>query len=140
MLDMRIKQSVKRRYADLTERLVIARQNHEQAKNAVEETEREIINLLESYQQKSTEAITSLGTYQLTYVRPTRVKVDEAGLRKSLGAKVYDRYTVPRLDRKKLEGALEAEEVDVNQVSPYISEEVGSPYLRITERKKESEG
>ena len=120
------------RYTDLVTELGIARQNKAQIEDKISQLERELIEAMEADSRKTATA----GRTQVTYVRPTRVKVDEAGLRKALGAKVYDRYTVAKLDQKKLEEALEKEEVTAEQVSPYITEVVGNAYLRVTEKKE----
>lgn len=128
---VRITRKTGDKYEELVQRLHLARVNREQADVEVKKLERQMVDLMEADSRKTVTA----GEVQVTYVRPTRVKVDEAGLRKALGAKTFDKYTVSKLDTKKLEKGLENEELSAEQVSPFISEEVGSPYLRVSERK-----
>ena len=123
----------KQKMQDLAIQLAVAKTNLQQAKDACSALERELCVMLEIEQLKSLTA----GDHRVTYVRQTRVKVDEAGLRKALGAKVYDKFTDKKLNRSKLEKALDNGEVDATAVSPYVKEEVGSPYILITERKKD---
>lgn len=119
----------------LIEALAVARGERDLAQQKVTNLERDLIELMESRQQKSVTGNTVFGKFQATYVRRTTVEVDEAGLRKSLGAKVYDKYTDSRLNRRRLEQALEAGEVEVTAVSPFVSEKVGAAHLRWTEKK-----
>lgn len=119
-------------YSELITQLHMARQNKIQVEDKIKEIETELIHRMEASSRKSA----SDGSTRVTYVRPTKVKIDEAGLRKALGAKVYDRFTVAKLDQKKLEAALEKEEIEAEKVSPYVTEVVGTPYLRVTESKE----
>lgn len=117
---------------DLVNSLAVARQNKAQIEASITAMEDQLIQIMESEQRKTLK----VGTHQVTYVRSTRVMVDESGLRKALGAKVFDKYTVSKLDRKKLEQALDNGEVDPHTVSPYVREESGNPYIRFTEKKE----
>lgn len=119
----------------LIEALAAARGERDLAQQKVDNLERELIELMESKQQKSVIGNTVFGKLQATYVRRTTVQVDEEGLRKSMGAKVFDKYTDSKLNRRKLEKALEDGEVDVSVVSPFVSEKAGAAYLRWTEKK-----
>jgi hypothetical protein len=73
----------------------------------------------------------------VTYVRSDRVEIDEKALRKALTAKVYDKFTVKKLDRKRMEAAMSAGEIDPMVVSQYITSKPGMPYLKYSEKEIE---
>lgn len=75
--------------------------------------------------------------YSVTFVQNERVILDEKGLRKALTAKVFDSYTDKVLNKKRLEAAMEAEEVDPMTVSKYVSTVKSNPYIRYSEKEVE---
>lgn len=91
---------------------------------------------MERNQVKSAVVEDSDLVHRVTFVQREVIKIDEKGLRRALKAKVYDRFTVKKLDRKALEGAMERGEVDPMIVSQYATVEKSSPYLRYTEGTK----
>lgn len=74
---------------------------------------------------------------RVTYVQSERVKIDEKGLRKALTAKIFDKYTKKSLDRKAMEDAMSAGDVDPMIVAKYITTEKSSPSLRLSEKDAE---
>jgi len=70
---------------------------------------------------------------KLTYVRSTTTEIDEKGLRKALTAKVFDRYTVKKLDKKAMEAAMDTGEVDPVIVSKFVTLKPRKPYLTYKE-------
>jgi hypothetical protein len=66
----------------------------------------------------------------LTYVKPTRVDIDEEGLAQALTPEVFDRYTVRKLDKAKMEKAMDTGEIDPAVVAPYVLTRVSKPYLK----------
>lgn len=69
---------------------------------------------------------------KVTYVRNSTTKIDEKGLRRALRAKVFDRYTVRKLDRRAMEAAMDTGEVDPVIVSKFVHTEYTKPYLRVS--------
>src|SRR5262245_43815949 len=67
----------------------------------------------------------------LTYVQSRRTEIDEKGLRKALTAKVFDKYTVKKLDRKAMETAMDAGDVDPVIVSRYVQVNLRSEERRV---------
>ena len=75
----------------------------------------------------------------VTYVTRNNYNVDEKGLRRALTARVYDKFTIKKLDRKKLEEAMETGAVDPVVVSKYLTESASAPYIRFTEKAVDDE-
>lgn len=75
----------------------------------------------------------------ITYTQRENVTIDEKGLRKALTAKVYDKYTVKKLDRKAMERAMDDGAVDPMVVGKYVTVSKSTPYLtvRVNEIKEE---
>lgn len=68
----------------------------------------------------------------ITYVQNRTPVIDEKGLRKALTAKVFDRYTVRKLDRKAMEAAMDAGEIDPVTVAKFVTEKLSAPYAKFT--------
>lgn len=120
----------------LAQELVLARQNRDQAAAEVTRLERELMQTLEQRQQKSLQTSVGGKTYRLTYARRSTVKVDEAGLKKAIGTRAWNKLTDRRFSNKKLELALDNDELDPMVVAPYLQEQISAPYLRQSEVKK----
>ena len=120
-------------YEDLLDEYLSAKAAADRANHHLTVTERRLIDYMAQHQLKSVVFSSSDLVHRVTFVQREVVKIDEKGLRRALRAKVYDRFTVRKLDRKALEGAMERGEVDPMIVSQYASVEKSSPYLRYTE-------
>lgn len=90
-------------------------------------------------QVKSTSMQVGNEIVKATYVAPVRVKIDEKGLRKALTARVYDKFTVKTLDRKKMEEAMERDEIDARVVAKYVTPQEVTPSLRVSAHATEEE-
>ena len=104
-----------------------------QAQNHLKDLRSQIIEFMTEHSSKTLSLTRDGITHRLTYVKNTRFVVNEQGLRKALTAKVYDKYTDKKLNRKLLEEAMEKGEIDPKAVLPYVEEKPGEPYLRYTE-------
>lgn len=76
-------------------------------------------------------------TKSVTYVQGERSVIDEKGLRRALTAKVFDKYTDKKLNRKKMEAAMGEGVIDPMVVAKFVSTQPASAYLRYTEHKEE---
>lgn len=76
-------------------------------------------------------------TQRFTYVSREVTKINEVALRKELTAKVYDKFTDKKLNRSKLEAAMQAGKIDPMIVSKHVEIGEGQPYLRISEGEAE---
>lgn len=78
----------------------------------------------EDYQQYVIETMgdqktTVAGDLKMTVVRGTMVKINEAGLKKALGAPLWRKVTKQVLDKSKLEEMVNSGDVDLNTVAAY---------------------
>lgn len=77
--------------------------------------------------------------HTLTYVAGKTTYVDEVGLRKALGARAFDRYTVRKLDRRAMEQAIDNFEVDRYVVAKFVSTKPKKAYLTHSHKEEEEE-
>ena len=106
----------------------------DQAQRHLEEVQAKLIEQMSEEHIKSLKVANGSRQCSVTYVQTTSYEVDEKGLRRALTAKVYDRYTTRKLDRKALEKAMGDGEVDPMVVARFVAEKHGKPYLRYTEK------
>lgn len=95
--------------------------------------------LLVQDQTKSAEVQDGGKAYRVTYVQGETTEIDEPGLRKALGATTYRKYTQEKLDRKKLEAALDLGELDPIEVGQHVRVKPSKPFLRYTEKELSSD-
>lgn len=92
-----------------------------------------LAHMQENHQKSA--SVTRMGVrLQVTYTAPVSVTIDEKGLRRALTAKVYDKYTVKKLNRAAMEDAMSNGVIDPMVVSKYITEKPSQPYLRFSEK------
>lgn len=96
-----------------------------------------LLDQMEEKHQKSYKWIREGRTRQVTYVKSERSVIDEKGLRKALTAKVFDKYIEKKLNRKKLEEAMNEGVVDPMVVAQHVTTVPGKAYLRFTEHEEE---
>jgi hypothetical protein len=69
---------------------------------------------------------------RVTIVRPTTLKIDEAGLEQALTKPQWKLITKQVVDKKALEDAVVRGKIDTNIVADQTKEVASKPYLRIT--------
>lgn len=69
---------------------------------------------------------------KVTIVRPTTLKLNEAGLEKSLSSGQWTQITKRVVDKKALEDAVARGKIDPSVVADNSNEVASKPYLRIT--------
>lgn len=111
----------------------IARINMDYAKGQLELCEKDLVEAMAAVHQKSATLRTGETQIKVTYVQNSTVKVNEEGLRKALGARVFNKYTVRKIDKNKLETGIATGEVDGVVVSQYCEIKSSKPYIRYTE-------
>jgi hypothetical protein len=109
---------------------------HEQVKHA----EAALAELLAEQQLKT--ARLQVGNHAYTATVTSRVShtFDESGLRKALTAKVFDRFTIRKLDAKALKQAVEEGRVDPAVVAQYTQEHTSPPYIQVRSREINDDG
>src|SRR4051812_31936791 len=112
----------------LIEAFLEAKETADRASERVAELQERLTKEMEANQTKSY----STDRAKVTYVRNTITKIDEKGLRKALRARVFDKYTVRKLDRKAMEAAMDSGEVDPVIVSKFVHNDYTKPFLRVS--------
>lgn len=118
--------------AELQSALSQLKVQHEQLalhKELYDRAQQDVTAIMERMQRKS---YVHLGT-RFTMVKSSAPNIDAAGLKKALGARLYNKFTTAKLDTKKLEAAMNDGLVDTVVVAQYTSYVDRKPYLRITE-------
>lgn len=110
-----------------------------EAEAELAEAKGEVIDALQDLNKKSTIQRRDGKRLTFTVARKTTTTVDEKGLRKALGAKVFDRYTERKLKNKKLEEAIEIGDIDGYTVAKYLTVTQGAPYITYTEKDDDDE-
>lgn len=71
--------------------------------------------------------------YRVTYVQNMRTQINEAGLKKAMGAVAFRKICKQVVDRKALEEALTQGTADPNVVGQYLIEVPSAPFIKFTE-------
>lgn len=122
-------------YEDLIGEYADAKAAVEQAHRKLSAVTAELTAWMQAMGRKTLKASRDGYLMQATYTQQTTVKIDETGLRKKLGAKEFDRYTVRKLDRKRFEEALDAGEIDAVKVIPFVTTKKSDPFIKFTVRE-----
>ena len=77
----------------------------------------------------------------VTYKQSHATEINERGLRRALTARVFDKYTKRVLDRKAMETAIDAGEIDPLVVSRFVQLRPNKPHLtyKVGEPREETE-
>lgn len=85
------------------------------------------------------DSVVAVGPDGLTHtakrVQGQRTSIDEGSLKKRVGARVWKTITTLVLDRKKLEAAIAAGDIDENIVASCSTTHDNKPYVRLTSKK-----
>lgn len=116
---------------DLLDEFLQARAARDQAQEHLDMVQARMIKQMEADQRKSYKITDGNWVKTVTYVAKRTTVIDEKGLRKALTAKVYDKYTVRKLDRTAMEKAMDSGEIDPITVSRFVELVPGRPYLEL---------
>jgi hypothetical protein len=105
----------------------------------VKKAEAQLVAVLEEQELKSTSGEIDGVQYTSTSTSRTTTVFDEAGLKKALGARAYNKLTVAKLDKSKLEEAIQADQVDPAVVAQYTKINTGGTTLRLTKKAASDE-
>ncbi|CAB5220339.1 hypothetical protein UFOVP238_29 [uncultured Caudovirales phage] len=97
---------------------------------AVADAESRLITLMDSAGEKT--VTTDDDGVKGTLVRASSLVINEDGLRKAVGAKLWNRITKRTLDKKKLEAFVTTGEISAVLVAAHSSERQSKPYVRLT--------
>lgn len=107
------------------------------ADEAFRESQDELIAMMEESNVDQVIAVAnkaSLCTGSL--VKSSSLVIDELGLKKSLGVKLWNKTTKRVLDKTKLEALVLTGEISPYVVAKHSTDKPRSPYVRITRKKK----
>src|SRR5262245_1257189 len=128
---------------DLVREYLMRKVEFETCKSLFEEAQDRLIKQMEANQNKTIRwrehrDLSNKDVIRtLTYVQGHTTYIDEAGLRKALTAKVYDRYTVRKLDRKAMETAMDVGKVEAKVVAPFVTMRPNKPFLKYSQKDAE---
>jgi hypothetical protein len=120
---------------ELVAQYLQARTERDKAQAALDEASARLIKQMEADQRKAFRWKDGSAQHAVTYVQKRTAVIDERGLRKALTAKVFDRYTVKKLDRKRMEEAMDTGAIDPVTVSRYVELKPSRPYLEYREKE-----
>jgi hypothetical protein len=120
---------------ELVTNYLLARRARDHAQLMLDEAQSRLIKQMEADQRKSFRWKEDGVSRAITYVQKRTTVINEAGLRKALTAKVFDKYTKRVLDRKAMEEAMDTGEVDPVTVLQYVTMKPQRPYLELREKE-----
>lgn len=115
--------------ADLFNFYIARKKDSDRANEELERAEKMLIAAMEDKQVKTVALGRGDHMHTGTWTQRNSYKINEQGLRRALRAKVYDRYTVRKLDRSKLEQAMSNGDVDPVVVARFVEQVPGKSYL-----------
>lgn len=136
---MKIQQAAPADLEPLVANLFLLKKQMEDAAGAFHEAQDALVRYMEIAQRKTLRDSQDGYIMQATYKQQTSVSIDESGLRKKMGAPRFDKYTVKKLDRRKLEADLDGNEELQLLVSPYVTTKKSKPFLQLTMKEDKSE-
>jgi len=101
---------------------------------AVEKAKQRVIELAAIKGQKSLSATIDNKKVVATVSSRMITKFNEEGLKKALGAVSYKRLCKLVIDRRKVEEAIEGEQLDPVVVAQFTTVTPSAPYIRLTEK------
>jgi hypothetical protein len=105
----------------------------------VKKAEATLIAVLEAQELKSTSAEIGDVRYTSTVTSRTQTTFDELGLKKALGARSFNKLTISKLDKTKLETAINEGTLDPAVVAQYTTITPGAASLRLTKKAADAE-
>jgi hypothetical protein len=104
----------------------------------VKKAEARLVEVLDEEEVKSSTIEKDGVKHTVSVTAPrTTVSYDEIGLKKALGAKTYVKLTVSKLDKAKLEAAVQEGEIDSRIVAQHATVSTGARSVRLTRKVAE---
>lgn len=103
-----------------------------EANAAVKELQSELLELLAQHRRKSYSVPRGNHIFKATRVSSSRTSVNEEGLKKELGARLFNKATKRVLDKAKLEKMMDEGQVDPMIVGKHVVVKDSNPYIKIS--------
>jgi hypothetical protein len=113
----------------LVDEYLEARAERDKAQSRLDDLSDQLMSQMEADQRKSYRWDAHGVRHTLTFTQSHTTRIDEVGLRKALRAKVFDKYTHRVLDRKAMENAMSAGEINPVVVSRFVTLQPNTPHL-----------
>ena len=120
---------------ELVQNYLIARARRDRAQTILDDAQARLIKQMEADQRKSFRWDDGGVRRTINYIQKHTVVINEAGLRRALTARVFDKYTKKVLDRKKMEDAIGMGAVDKMTVAQYAESKPQRAYLEYREKE-----
>lgn len=120
---------------DLVAEFLVARAARDSAQATLDEVQLRLVKQMEADQRKSYRWTADGKSHAVTYVVKGTTVIDEPGLRRALTAKVFDKYTIRKLDRRAMEQAMDEGTIDPVTVSRFVTIKPSRPYLELREKE-----
>ena len=131
---------IRTRRSEALTRFIEAKKAADHAKRELELAEEELIESLRAAGDKSTSLTEGDKVQRATVVQTESTKIDEDGLRKAVGVKLWNKITVKKVDKAKLTETIADGEISPELASGFLTVQKNKPYIRYTEgQKKENE-
>ena len=131
---------IRTRRSEALTRFIDAKKAADHAKRELDAAEQELIESLRAAGDKSTSLTEGDKVQRATVVQTETTKIDEEGLRKALGVKLWNKVTVRKVDKAKLTTIIADGEVSPELASGFLTVQKNKPYIRYSEgQKKENE-
>lgn len=120
---------------ELVAEFLMRRMERDQAQARLDEVQAQLIKQMEADQRKTFRWTSDGLMHAVSYVQKGATVIDEPGLRKALTAKVFDKFTNRVLNKRAMEKAMDAGEIDPVTVSRFVTIKPSRPYLELRERE-----
>jgi len=127
-----------RRSGALT-RYIEAKKAADQAIRELKLAEEELAESLRTAGQKTISLTEGDKVQRATYVQTETTKIDEDGLRKAVGVKLWNRVTDRKVNKAKLITLIGEGEISQEPASSFISVQQSKPYIRFSEGQRKEE-
>lgn len=125
---------------ELLEEYREAKQAADAAKNHLADVVKRMTGAMLAAKRKRYEIHRDGRYYRATYVAAERTVINEAGLRKELGARKFAKITKVSVDRRKLENLIAEGEIAPEVVGKHIEIKQDTPSIRYTTGEVKEEG
>lgn len=121
------------KFGEQVEKLHDLRNQQKQLADDIQTTQKTVLTQMKDAGENAVNVISPKGLrYRATVVQPESLIIDEAALKKAVGASIWKRMTSTIFDRKKLEKLIASGEVTAETLASVSSTKKGTAHVRVT--------